>query len=133
MRALTAVTFTLTLLLILVQVAFAVRGIVDPAAGAMGFGYPTDSATASFYHAVYRDRNLVICVIGLALLFLRMRAMRARSVVGRLMPDASKTRATSSGSSGWLCLYSMVVAEVGIAFVLSVVLSSCHSSCRSTC
>jgi len=72
MRALTAVTFTLTLLLILVQVAFAVRGIVDPAAGAMGFGYPTDSATASFYHAVYRDRNLVICVIGLALLFLRM-------------------------------------------------------------
>lgn len=79
MRFLTAATFALTLLLILAQAAFAVRGMIDPAGGAVGFGYPVDGPPASFYHAIYRDRNLVISVIGLAFLVLRM--WRALAIV----------------------------------------------------
>lgn len=72
MRILTAVTFTLTLLLVIVQSVFAIRGIIAPGAGAAGFGLAADSASAEFYHAVYRDRNLVIAVIALVLLLRRM-------------------------------------------------------------
>lgn len=79
MRILNTVTFVLTLLLLLVQAALAVRGIIDPAAGSIGFGPPADSAAAQFYHAVYRDRNLVLAVVGLLFLFLRM--WRALAIV----------------------------------------------------
>lgn len=87
MRILNAVTFALTLLLILVQGALAVRGMISPSTGASGFGLPADSATAEFYHAVYRDRNLVIAVIGLLLLFWRMwRALAIVFVVSITLP-----------------------------------------------
>ena len=79
MRVLNAVTFVLTLLLLLVQTAFAVRGIIDPGAGAAGFGLLSDGHPAQFYHAVYRDRNLVLAVIGLLLLVFGM--WRALAVV----------------------------------------------------
>jgi len=72
MPILNTVTFVLTLLLLVAQAALAVRGIIDPGAGATGFGLPTDGKTAEFYHAVYRDRNLVLSVIGLLLLVFGM-------------------------------------------------------------
>lgn len=87
MRVLNAVTFALTLLLLIVQAALAVRGIIDPAAGATSFGLPADGKTAEFYHAVYRDRNLVLSVIGLVLLFFGMwRALAVIFVVSITLP-----------------------------------------------
>ncbi len=72
MPVLNTMTFVLTLLLLVAQAALAVRGIIDPGAGATGFGLPADGKTAEFYHAVYRDRNLVLSVIGLLLLVFGM-------------------------------------------------------------
>lgn len=87
MRVLNAVTFVLTLLLLLIQAALAVRGIIDPVAGATGFGLPADGKPAEFYHAVYRDRNLVLSVIGLLLLFLGIwRALAVVFVVSITLP-----------------------------------------------
>jgi hypothetical protein len=87
MRVLNAVTFGLTLLLLVVQAALAVRGIIDPGVGAAGFGLPADGKAAEFYHAVYRDRNLVLAVIGLLLLVFRMwRALAVVFVVSITLP-----------------------------------------------
>lgn len=71
MRVLTSVTFILALTLLIVQAFFSVRGIVSPVSGATGFGFPTDSPSAEFYHAVYRDRNLVLSLIGFILLVMQ--------------------------------------------------------------
>ena len=79
MRVLNVVTFTVALLLIVVQGAFAVRGIVAPSAGAVGFGLPADGPVAEFYHSVYRDRNLVLTVIAFGLLV--SRSWRALAIV----------------------------------------------------
>ncbi len=79
MPVLKTMTFVLTLLLLVAQAALALRGIIDPDAGATGFGLPADGKTAEFYHAVYRDRNLVLSVIGLLLLVFGM--WRALAVV----------------------------------------------------
>lgn len=87
MRFLDAVTYGLTLLLLLVHATLGLRGIVDPAAGALGFGLPAVGPAAEFYHAVYRDRNLVIAVIGLLLLAFRMwRALAIVFAVGITLP-----------------------------------------------
>ena len=58
----------LTGLLLVVQIVLAARGIIDSPGGAAGFGVPATDASAAFYHAVYRDRNLVIALVGLVLL-----------------------------------------------------------------
>jgi hypothetical protein len=87
MRTLNVATFGLTLLLLLAQAALGLRGIVDPTAGALGFGLSADSAAAEFYHAVYRDRNLVISVIGVLLLVFGMwRALAIVFTVGVTLP-----------------------------------------------
>lgn len=87
MRVLNTVTFVLTLLLLVAQAALAVRGIIDPGAGATGFGLHADGPASEFYHAVYRDRNLVLSVIGLLLLVFRMwRALAVVFVVSITLP-----------------------------------------------
>jgi hypothetical protein len=55
-------------LLLLALAALAVRGIVDPKAGALAFGVAAIDPSAEFYHAVYRDRNLVLAAAGLVYL-----------------------------------------------------------------
>lgn len=87
MRVLNIVTLWLIVLLLVVQAALAVRGIIDPRAAATGFGLPADGAAAEFYHAVYRDRNLVLSAIGLLLLGFRMwRALAIVFVVSITLP-----------------------------------------------
>lgn len=87
MRVLNIVTIVLTVLLLVVQATLAVRGIVSPAAGSLAFGLPADGAAAEFYHAVYRDRNLVLAVIALLLLGRGMwRALAIVVVVSTTLP-----------------------------------------------
>ncbi|RJG55893.1 DUF4267 domain-containing protein [Sphingobium terrigena] len=87
MPILNIATYSLTLLLLLAQAALALRGIFDPAAGALGFGPAADSKAAEFYHAVYRDRNLVISAIGILLLVFGMwRALEIVFTVGITLP-----------------------------------------------
>lgn len=64
-------TFALALTLLCTLLVLSIRGVLDPGAAARAFGLPVEDAAASFYHAVYRDRNLVLAVIGLVFLWCR--------------------------------------------------------------
>ncbi len=67
-----AVTTCLAAVLLIVLALLSVRGIVDPQTAANAFGFPAADPSAAFYHAVYRDRNLVLALTGLVFLGLRM-------------------------------------------------------------
>lgn len=56
------------IVLILAFVVFGIRGIYDPTAASMRFGLPADDPAEMFYYRVYRARNLVIVLAGLAML-----------------------------------------------------------------
>ncbi|MBC7956829.1 MAG: DUF4267 domain-containing protein [Cytophagales bacterium] len=71
-KTLDIVTTMVAVLLLGALVALSVRGIVDPASAALAFGVPAVDSSAQFYHAVYRDRNLVLAVTGFVFLLSSM-------------------------------------------------------------
>jgi hypothetical protein len=56
----------LSITLLGVLAALSVRGIVDPAGAAASFGVPVGDPAAELYQVVYRSRNLVLAIVGLA-------------------------------------------------------------------
>ena len=86
-RALSAVTFGLALLLLLLQAALSVRGLVTPGASAASFGVPVEDPAALVYQLVYRSRNLVIAATGLVFLFAGMwRALAIMTTAAIALP-----------------------------------------------
>lgn len=71
-RFLQITTIVLATLLLLALAVLSVRGMLDPRAAAHAFGVPAADESAAFYHAVYRDRNLVLSLVGIAFLCSRM-------------------------------------------------------------
>jgi len=55
-------------LLLGILALLSVRGLVDPAGAAASFGVPLPSPEAVLYQQVYRSRNLVLALTGMALL-----------------------------------------------------------------
>jgi hypothetical protein len=86
-KPLNLLTTALAALLLAAMAALSVRGIVDPHAAAQAFGVPVGDGSAAFYHAVYRDRNLVLAVTGFVFLFLRMwRALAILATISISLP-----------------------------------------------
>lgn len=73
--------------LLTVLALLSIRGMLDPAAAARAFGVLAEHPSAGFYHAVYRDRNLVLAIVGLAFLLQAMwRALAILTTVAVTLP-----------------------------------------------
>lgn len=86
-RLLDLVTVALAALLLTAMALLSIRGMLDPRAAAHAFGVAASDEAAAFYHAVYRDRNLVLAATGLAFLFASMwRALAILATVSVTLP-----------------------------------------------
>lgn len=66
------ITGCLAALLLAALALLSIRGMLDPQAAARAFGVLADHPSASFYHAIYRDRNLVLSIVGIVFLLTSM-------------------------------------------------------------
>ncbi|PZO47202.1 MAG: hypothetical protein DCF16_18080 [Alphaproteobacteria bacterium] len=90
--------YAVSVLLLVVMALLSVRGIVDPAGAAASFGVPVDDPSAYLYQLVYRSRNLVIAVAGLAFLFFGMwRALAILATVAIALPAFDIYALTQAG------------------------------------
>lgn len=71
-KPLNLVTTALSILLLGLLALLSLRGIIDPVGAAAAFGVPATDMPARFYHAVYRDRNLVLALTGVVFLVTAM-------------------------------------------------------------
>ncbi len=86
-RFMKLITAAVAVALLGVLALLAIRGIIAPAGGAAAFGIPAGDPASRFYHAVYRDRNLTIAVVGFVFLALSMwRALAILATVSISLP-----------------------------------------------
>jgi hypothetical protein len=110
-------TTTIAALLLGVLAILSIRGIVDPAGAAVAFGLPVTEKVAEFYHAVYRDRNLVIAATGIVFLVMAMwRALAILSTIAVSLPAydiyALKADGIAVVPVHWITLAGLIVLTV---------------------